>query len=356
MKRIISLLLVAILVLGSTTLSFAETNEPSTWAADSINEMKAYGEFRTEAFEGYQSNITREQFIYIAVRVFELLDGKEIVVDKSIAFNDTEDTYALKGATVKISSGTGNGNFSPDSLLTREQLAVLMVNTLKLADKELKASDDYVFTDDSTFSSWAKEGIYLAKMNGLIGGVGNDKFDAKGNATVEQALIIANKMLINNGFEAEDTTTMTDVELSTEDETADAGLGDEFWSGVTKNDETTAILEGLPEGTEYNTEGGVIVVGTTHYLSQGYLDIYPNSIDTVQFRITGWTQSGVQESTEKFLTLWFGNDGQEIFDEFSKAMGGTDIEAMHMNWVVLDGGTEYTTTGEGQGVSIFVKK
>jgi len=353
MKRIISLLLVAILVLGSTTLSFAETNEPSTWAADSINEMKAYGEFRTEAFEGYQSNITREQFIYIAVRVFELLDGKEIVVDKSIAFNDTEDTYALKGATVKISSGTGNGNFSPDSLLTREQLAVLMVNTLKLADKELKASDDYVFTDDSTFSSWAKEGIYLAKMNGLIGGVGNDKFDAKGNATVEQALIIANKMLINNGFEAEDTTTMTDVELNTEDETADTGLGNEFWSNVTKNDETMAILEGLPEDAEWHNEGAIIVVGTTSYLGKGYLDIYPNS-DTVKFQITGWTQPGVQEATEKFLTLWFGNDGQEIFDRFAGAMSGTDTRLDE--WVVLDGGTEYMLSGEGVGVWIYVNK
>ena len=194
MKKILIILAMLLMV---SSFVYADTDEPSEWAIENVEELKKTNDFRDEAFVDYQSNITRQEFIYLAVRIFEILDGKPINADASITFTDTDDIYARKGATVGITAGIGNGKFGPNDLLTREQLAVLMINTLNLGNIKLNENNGYAFNDDSEFSSWAKKSIYLAKSNDIVSGVGQDMFNSKGNATVEQAIIITNKMLKN---------------------------------------------------------------------------------------------------------------------------------------------------------------
>lgn len=194
MKKILIILAMLLMV---SSFVYADTDEPSEWAIENVEELKNTNDFRDEAFVDYQSNITRQEFIYLAVRIFEILDGKPINADASITFTDTDDIYARKGATVGITAGIGNGKFGPNDLLTREQLAVLMINTLNLGNIKLNENNGYAFNDDNEFSSWAKKSIYLAKSNDIVSGVGQDMFNSKGNATVEQAIIITNKMLKN---------------------------------------------------------------------------------------------------------------------------------------------------------------
>ncbi|MBI9011047.1 MAG: S-layer homology domain-containing protein [Clostridiales bacterium] len=185
-------------------ISFGESDVPSEWAEEGIITIKSFDEIRESAFKNYKSNITREDFIYLSVRLYELLKDTTIQVDTSISFTDTNDIYALKGATVGITSGIGNGRFAPDILLTREQLAVLMVKTIQLAGIEFDSNATYTFMDDELFSDWARESIYLAKSNDIVNGVGNDKFNPQGYASIEHALIIANKILVKNGFVKDD--------------------------------------------------------------------------------------------------------------------------------------------------------
>lgn len=170
----------------------------SDWAFDSVMEMKAYNVFREATFKGYKNPITRGDFIYLAVRLYELIDGAEIVPDPSVTFNDTDDPYAIKGASIGITSGIGGGNFGPNELLTREQLAVLMMNTLRKAGLTLKAPEEYAFSDETDFSDWARDSIYLARANGIVSGVGNDRFDPSGQASVEAAIVITNRILKDN--------------------------------------------------------------------------------------------------------------------------------------------------------------
>ncbi len=192
------ILLISLLILIMSLTVIAETDEPSSWAEDSINELKSYHTFKNTTFSNYQKNITRAEFIYFAVRVYEMFSGEEIEPDPSISFTDTTDIYALKGATVGITSGIGNGQFGPDMLLTREQFAVLMVNTLRLGNLEMYTPNDYQFVDANEFSPWAVDAIYTAKANDIISGVGQDKFKPHDNATIEMAIIITNKILKNN--------------------------------------------------------------------------------------------------------------------------------------------------------------
>ena len=48
-----------------------------------------------------------------------------------------------------------------------------------------------LFADDSEFSGYAKDSIYYMPSIEIIKGVGENKFNAKGNASREQALAIS---------------------------------------------------------------------------------------------------------------------------------------------------------------------
>lgn len=201
MKKIIAAIL--ILIMSLSTISFSESDTPSTWAEEPIKELKSLDKFREEAFTNYKDDITRLDFIYLSVRLYEVLVGEEVVIDKKISFTDTNDTYALKGATLGITTGVGNNKFGADELLNREQLATFMIRVLNMIEVEMKSPSTEKFADDIDISDWAKDAIYKAKNNNIIGGVGANKVDPKGNASVEVALVITNRILKeNNGKNA----------------------------------------------------------------------------------------------------------------------------------------------------------
>lgn len=169
---------------------------PSSWADAPILELLATDILRDEAFNKWQDGITRLDFVYLMVTLYETITGQPIVVDDGISFDDCEDVYALKAASVEITSGIGGGLFGPDILLTREQMTTFMVRTLKASEIDLTPVDNgYKFSDDDGMSYWAKDSIYLAKRNSIMGGVGDNNFSPKGTASREQALVIMNRLL-----------------------------------------------------------------------------------------------------------------------------------------------------------------
>jgi len=192
-KKSIILTLVALLVLSSIPLNFAATNvylnsTPSSWAINDINMLASYDILRQEAFSDYGDKASRLEFIYLAVKVYETLKGTEIKVNPNITFSDTKDIYALKGATIGITSGLGDGKFGPNVLLTREQMVTMYVKALELSGINLTASTAK-FSDDSLINSFAKASIYKAFNYELIKG-SNNAVNPKGYATNEQVLLI----------------------------------------------------------------------------------------------------------------------------------------------------------------------
>ncbi|MBN2797301.1 MAG: S-layer homology domain-containing protein [Clostridia bacterium] len=169
----------------------------SSWAVSDVKDLEKLDVFDQERFKNFKEPITRLEFIYFAAKLFENLSGKEIEIDPTIKFIDTDDIWAYKGATVGITSGIGEQKFGPEALLSREQFATMIIKTLTLGNLTLEANEGYTFKDDDQISSWAKESMYLAKQNGIISGVGNDMSAPKGNATLEQSLVILNKIIDN---------------------------------------------------------------------------------------------------------------------------------------------------------------
>ena len=71
-------------------------------------------------------------------------------------------------------------------------------NVLKSMGYEFD-SNDLTFDDESEFSDYAKAPVSALKNAGIVNGVGDNKFNPKGNATRAEAAVIIYNMLVYIG-------------------------------------------------------------------------------------------------------------------------------------------------------------
>ncbi len=120
-KRILILMLTIFILTGSYSTA---DSEPSVWANEAINKLKSNETIEPSFFTNYKDSITRKDFAYLAVKLYEALSGTEsmsVVDQDNTLFVDTNDTYVIKAFKLGIINGYGNGLFGPNDLVTREQ-------------------------------------------------------------------------------------------------------------------------------------------------------------------------------------------------------------------------------------------
>ena len=172
-------------------------SKASEWAISELESAIKHNVI-PEIFNGEDltKSITRKEFAYTAVKMYEKLTGQKAIPVAMNPFTDTKDKEVLKAYNIGITKGTSNTTFSPDDLITREQMATMMTNALTKAGKDTSRPESVkLFADDKDFSDYAKNSIYYMSSIGIIKGVGDNRFDAKGNASREQALIISVKCI-----------------------------------------------------------------------------------------------------------------------------------------------------------------
>ncbi len=192
----------------------------STWAINELEEAKKLNLVPDRLKEAdLTKSITREEFAEVSVKAYEALTGTASTPSATNPFKDTKNTEVLKAYNLGITIGTSETTFDPNKVLNREQAATMLTRTYKKATMpgwtymdDSKFSLEYTkatnFADDENISSWAKDSVYFMNANGIINGVGDNKFaprnttsaeEAVGyaNATREQAIIIATRMVKN---------------------------------------------------------------------------------------------------------------------------------------------------------------
>ncbi|MCL2815636.1 MAG: leucine-rich repeat protein [Oscillospiraceae bacterium] len=114
--------------------SFGMVCEPLPKASDwALELLEAADRFAVANLQiGYKENATRHQFTLAVANFLEQYYNKKVdtlAKERGFAvgkFSDTEDMDILLVNALKLVNGTGEGKFSPDALLTREQAATLM--------------------------------------------------------------------------------------------------------------------------------------------------------------------------------------------------------------------------------------
>ncbi|WP_052948022.1 S8 family peptidase [Aneurinibacillus tyrosinisolvens] len=130
-------------------------------------------------------NITRAEFAAMVVNVFNLQPKGEKT------FKDVAPSYwARNEISIAASNGIINGYspaaFGPNDLLTREQMAAIVVKAAKLP----LVNGGNTFKDQASISRWAAQSVKTASANGIVHGLEGNLFNPKGKATRAEAVAV----------------------------------------------------------------------------------------------------------------------------------------------------------------------
>lgn len=226
-KRVASFLLSAVLLLTNSACAAAEKSPKNSVASLTVSsalEESSPVESQTAAFSesGAFTDVTPGNWFYEAVEYCRgngLMAGKgsgrfapndnmtraelatvlyrhaeSPTVTVSPDFTDVkEDTWYTRAVAwaqeINIVSGYGNGRFGTNDPVRREDIAVIF---WRYAGRP-EVGKDAEFADMSKVSGYALEAVDWARVNGIVSGKGNNRFDPKGCATrAEVATILMN--------------------------------------------------------------------------------------------------------------------------------------------------------------------
>lgn len=219
-KIIMCLTLVITLFLSSSNIT-AFASVPSSWAQTDVTQATTKGLVIPETSSNYQSAISREVFCKLIVNMVEQRLGSPVEITIDNPFVDTDDVWIIKAYQLGIVNGVSPTEFAPNNNVTREQITAMMMNALKKLDKLLGTStatnvdiSGVSFADESEISAWALTSIKEANVLGVINGVGENRINPKGNATIEQSILLTLR-LYNKNAEVLEVPPATNDELVT---------------------------------------------------------------------------------------------------------------------------------------------
>ena len=140
-----------------------------------------------------EQTTTRAMIVSILAR----LEGVESAQAAGFADVDDNDWYATAvnwAANVGVVNGYEDNTFKPNTAITREQLAAILMNYAAYKGEDVSNRADLDnYTDQP--STWAQEAMQWAVAEKLITGVTNDELQPQGNATRAQVAAILQRFL-----------------------------------------------------------------------------------------------------------------------------------------------------------------
>lgn len=200
-KRIASMLIIFCM---SVVFIVPVEAKPASWAEIHVKSVLLTGMSSSELLESnhLQNEITREEFAELVVYLYAQAKGVSIEsIPQWNPFMDTKNPMVARAYNLGIVNGTavledGRRVFSPTALVTREQMAVMLVNELALLGVTTTPKYTKKFSDESQISDWAYEQLAFATESEIILGIGNNLVAPKDNATREQALTLSHKIAL----------------------------------------------------------------------------------------------------------------------------------------------------------------
>ena len=169
----------------------AFTDTTSHWAKDDIDFATSRGLISGTGATAFSPDtaIIRADFLMALGR----LSGADVSGYTTGSFTDVPAAspampYIQWAVANNIVQGTGDNSFGPDNHITREQMAVIMVNYAEATGHTLPVSRLAVtFADDAQISTYAKEAVKAIQQTGVISGKADNLFDPQGSVTRAEA-------------------------------------------------------------------------------------------------------------------------------------------------------------------------
>ena len=160
------------------------------WARTAINGLAMRGMIngRDQYTFDPNANITRAEYCQLLMGAINALNakGESTFADvPSIAWYYNAVSVASQ---LGIVSGYGDGNFGPNDLITRQDMALMTYKTAQIMNKSLEpVNAEITFEDSHEISDYAFEAVMTLQKAGIINGMTDTTFEPHSNATRAQS-------------------------------------------------------------------------------------------------------------------------------------------------------------------------
>ncbi|WP_054740893.1 pectinesterase family protein [Cellulosilyticum ruminicola] len=169
------------------------------WAAQAITYVSEKGILKGVSTNQFVPNktMTRAMFASMLYRL-----AGEPVVETNATFKDVKaNAWYTKSAVWANKEGIIKGisadKFAPNQEVTREQMAVMLYNYLKVTNQTLTLSDEAVkFNDVFKVSTWAEDAMSYMKGAGIINGDDKGNCNPKAKATRAEVSVMMHRFII----------------------------------------------------------------------------------------------------------------------------------------------------------------
>lgn len=291
-KRLLSLILSLSLALSLTTPVFAYDSSTITdisdhWAQEHIVWAMEYGLFQgvSEAEFDPDGFMTRGMFVTVLGRLAGVdSTGYDEDWYLSNLYTDVSaDSYYapyINWATrYGITNGIGDGCFAPDTPVTREQIATLLVRFASIYNYDLTTITDTIvdsFTDAASVSEYAASSVETMRQIGLINGRsdsdGTYRFAPQDYASRAESATLFRRLYISI-IENTERIMVDPTEMTVVPEIAELYLGEttSLISIISPEDATNKTVTWVSEDPSVAT---VTADGKVTAVSEGTVDIY----------------------------------------------------------------------------------
>lgn len=198
--KIVQKMIISVISLAAVFSTSAMAADLSIWAE---SEYQAASEAGLVSYSVVSNNlkdsITRQEFCELAMNLYRRLTNEDVPVPANNPFSDTKSVAVVQAYNYGIVNGTSDGNFTPNRLVTREEMAKMLVSTLTASEVTLNIADgadsEYVdyFTDGDEVSAWAMSSVNTALSYGLMTGVTEETLEPLAATSREQAIVSVNR-------------------------------------------------------------------------------------------------------------------------------------------------------------------
>ena len=269
-------------VLGTSALAA----DLSGWAVSDYQQANEAGLVSYDVVaNNLHDSITREEFCGLAVNLYEKLTGEDMIVPSVSPFSDTDSVAVSLAYMYGIVSGTSEDTFTPDRLVTRQEMAKMLVSTLTASEVSFNLSDGYEdsyvidsFGDSYEVSSWAKPAVITMLNYSLMSGYDEESFNPLGSTTREQAISSVNRSY-NKFSDTDYSLELPEITLPEEGAEIEEGDFAVEWTPIDNayayhviiKDENaeSVLLQDVYDGCSVVIEGGSLRVGRNYAITVG---------------------------------------------------------------------------------------
>lgn len=240
-----------------------------------------------------KDSITREEFCELAMNLYKKLTNEDVPVPAGSPFTDTDSVAVAQAYNYGIVQGTDDNTFTPDRLVTREEMAKMLVSTLTASEVVFNIADgadtSYVdsFSDGDDVSAWAMSSVNTALNYELMTGVTDTTLEPLTATSREQAIVSVNRSYSKFGSPTYSADSMPEIILPEDGAEISTESFDVAWTApssavsyhvIIKNSSAKAVLlkdvdsnsitvtsSALPNGDYSITVGAVLADGSEVY-------------------------------------------------------------------------------------------